>query len=308
MPSSISSSKSPPRISATHRTILLVLAGLVLIGVVTEGMARYGLHRISRISRRIGQEYQDARTLPTYSASGKPTLLLVGNSLLLFAVDYPALKAGLSEKYDVHRFVIEQTEYLEQYYILRKLFRDGSRPHDIVLCVSVNHLISDSTRGEFVSRYLDPVDILELSRREHFSATTTSGQLFAHWSDWYANRAEIRNVILGHALPDVQDLTTVLAWRQASKVTSAEVQQKADLRLKEIKALCDQYGSRLTILVPPALAEDHADVMRADGEAMDVRVLVPEKAGEMQRSLFLDGFHLTPTGAAQFTAKLQPQL
>ncbi len=67
-------------------------------------------------------------------------MLLFGNSLLLEGVDYPALRNALSDEYDVHRLIFEQTEYLDQYYVLRRLFRHGARPHDVVLCISARAL------------------------------------------------------------------------------------------------------------------------------------------------------------------------
>ena len=234
-------------------------------------------------------------------------MLLLGNSLLLEGVDYPSLRNALAQKYDVHRLVIEQTEYLDQYYLLRTLFREGSRPHDVVLCASVNHLIGDENRGDFMARYMDGIDIISLSRRKRLDATTTSSYLFAHWSEWFANRAELRNVLLGHTMPDMGDLTVVLGWRPAPKVTAEDVQLKAAPRLKELKALCDTYGSRLTILIPPSLKEDYAGVIEQLGSEMEIRVLVPEPAGAMASSLFHDGFHLAPTGAAVFTAKLEAE-
>jgi hypothetical protein len=226
----------------------------------------------------------------------------------LEGVDYPALKARLSDKYDVHRLVVEQVEYLELYYILRKLFRQGSRPYEVVFCISVSHLTGDATRGDFVAKYIDPVDIMDLRQRKHLDATTTSNYLFAHWSDWYANRVEIRKVLLGYVMPDMRDLTTVLAWRRAPKISVSEVQQKGEPRLVELKTLCDQYGSRLTILIPPVLSDDHADVVREEGATLGMRVLIPEKPGALEPSQFRDGLHLNSAGAALFTEKLQPEL
>ena len=116
----------------------------------------------------------------------------MGNSLLLEGVDLDSLCANLALKYDVHRLVIEQTEYLDLYYVLRKLFRSGSRPHDVVLCLSVPHLIADENRGEYMAQYMDARDVAALSRRKGLDATTTSNYFFAHWIDGYATRAEFR--------------------------------------------------------------------------------------------------------------------
>jgi hypothetical protein len=308
MPSSTSSSETRAQERKTIRSIGVLLVGIVLIGLASEVATAFGVHRVSKIMGRTLEEYRDSQTLQSYSAAAKPTMLLFGNSLLLEGVDYPALKNALSEEYDVHRLVFEQTEYLDQYYVLRRLFRHGVRPHDVVFCTSVQHLIGNDTRGEFMAQYMDPIDIASLGRRRHMDATTISSLMFAHWSGWFAYRAETRKVVLGHVMPDVRDLATTLGSRPASRISPDEVRVKAAPRLRELKALCDQYGSRLTILVPPSLAQDHAEILTFLGEDAGIRVLIPEQPGAMNASFFRDGFHLTPAGAAIFTAKLQSEL
>jgi hypothetical protein len=315
MPSSTSSSEAIARADtasvrsrASDRSIWVILAGICLIGVTFEAIAVFGLHRMSRIEHRIDEEYRDVLALPAYSSANTPTMLLLGNSLLLEGVDLDSLRTSVAGKYDVHRLVIEQTEYLDLYYVLRKLFRSGSRPHDVVLCLSVPHLIADDNRGEFMARYMDTVDVAALSRRKGMDATTTSNYFFAHWSDWYANRAEIRKFVLGAILPDARDLATVLGYRPAPKIPIAEIEAKSAPRLLELKELCDQYGSRLTILVPPSLREDNVESLVKVGDKLGVRVLVPEPTSEANRSMFRDGVHLNPAGAQIFTTKLGSEL
>jgi len=315
MPSSTSSSEAIARADtasvhsrASDRSIWVILAGICLIGVTFEAIAVFGLHRMSRIEHRIDEEYRDVRALPAYSSADTPTMLLLGNSLLLEGVDLDSLRTSVAGKYDVHRLVIEQTEYLDLYYVLRKLFRSGSRPHDVVLCLSVPHLIADDNRGEFMARYMDTVDVAALTRRKGMDATTTSNYFFAHWSDWYASRAEIRKFVLGTILPDARDLATVLGYRPAPKIPIAEIEAKGAPRLLELKELCDQYGSRLTILVPPSLREDNVESLVKVGDKLGVRVLVPERTSEANRSMFRDGVHLNPAGAQIFTTKLGSEL
>ncbi len=291
-----------------RRAIWAVLVGLVVIALAAELMTVLGVHRVSKILRRTVEEYHDAEKLRAFSSRGKPTMLLFGNSLLLEGVDYPSLRDSLAENYDVHRLVFEQTEYLEQYYVLRALLRGGARPHDVLLCTSVSHLLENDLRGEFMSRYMDATDIASLGRRRHLDATTLSGMMFAHWSEWYAFRAETRKAVLGASMPRVRDLATTLAWRPAHWNTAQEVRTKTQPRLLELKALCDQYGVRLTVLVMPSLWEDHSDVLVSIGEANEIPVLVPETPGAMDRSMFRDGLHLNSAGATIFTAKLPSAL
>lgn len=291
-----------------RRSIWLILAGIVIIGVVCEVVTQSWFHRASKINRRIEQEYRDVSALPPYSASGEPTMLLLGNSLLLEAVDYPELKQALAQQYDVHRLVFEQTEYLEQYYVLRTLLRRGSRPRYVVLCISGNHLIGDGVRGEFMDRYLDAADIASLGMREHLDSTTMSSHFFAHVSDWFANRSEIRKVFLGTAMPDVRNLTTVLAWQPARSISAEEARHRAEPRLREFKELCDHYGVRLIVLVPPAMRDIDSGTLPSIAKVLDVPLIMPEKPGELSPTLFRDGLHLTPAGARIFTDQVRSQL
>jgi hypothetical protein len=305
MPLSISNSKAGLHAGATTRSICLVLIGVALMGAMVEGLARFALGRMSRIEHRIEQEYRGSLTIPAKTTSGQPTMVLLGNSILLEGVDFASFRSMMSSKYDVYRLVIEQTEYLDLYYILRTLFRRGSRPHDVVLCLGVDHLVGDNIRGEFTARYQDATDLADLVRREHLDATTTTNYFFAHWSGWFGTRTEIRKWLLARVMPDVGGLTTVLGFRPAPALSESEVRLKSEARLRELKTLCDEYGARLTIVIPPTLSkEDHAEVVSALGRELGIRVLIPVKAGTMEKSLFRDGFHLNSSGAEVFTAKL----
>ncbi len=48
-----------------------------------------------------------------------------------------------------------------------------------------------------MAQYMDAIDIASLGRRRHMDATTISSLMFAHWSDWFAYRAETRNARVG---------------------------------------------------------------------------------------------------------------
>ena len=132
--------------------------------------------------------------------------------------------------------------------------------------------------------------------------------MVAHYSEWFATRAEIRKVILGKALPNVGTLVTVLAWQKPRKLQEEDVLRLAPPRLRELKALCDSYGVHLAILVPPAIAADHAEVLASLAESDGIPVVVPAVAGSMDQALFRDTLHLNAAGAAIFTTKLENQL
>jgi len=80
-------------------------------------------------------------------------------------------------------------------------------------------------------------------------------------------------------MPNVRDLATTFGWRTARPIEADEVRINAQPRLQELKALCDQYGVRLTVLVFPTLIEDHDDVLISLGKSNGIPVLVPEQPG-----------------------------
>jgi hypothetical protein len=63
--------------------------------------------RLSRIERREERGTQAASTLRLFTPNGLPTMLFVGNSLLLEGVDLDSLRDNLASQYTVSRFAIE---------------------------------------------------------------------------------------------------------------------------------------------------------------------------------------------------------
>ena len=152
MPLSISSSDPAATQSRATRALIWLLCILALLYGLVELAAGVGFPRISRIQRRITGEYRQARTLGPVQ-NGKPTLLLLGNSLLLEGLNYPKLRAGLAPEYEVSRFIVEQTQYFDWLFGLKRLFREGSRPRIVLLCLSTNHLLSPAVRGEYFAHF-----------------------------------------------------------------------------------------------------------------------------------------------------------
>jgi len=67
-------------------------------------------------------------------------ILLVGNSLLNEGVDFPQFTADMPTKWRIKRLVIESTTYIEWYYGLGRIFRDGARPDLVCLMLSWEQL------------------------------------------------------------------------------------------------------------------------------------------------------------------------
>src|SRR5438552_6110208 len=130
-----STSASDPGIERrARRAAWLLLAGCAVVALGAEAAARIALDRISKIQHRTMDEYRLARAIGTESPGGRPSVLIVGNSLLDEGVRFERVRDGLRQEWDARRFVVENTSYYDWYYGLKRLFREGARP-DIVIVV-----------------------------------------------------------------------------------------------------------------------------------------------------------------------------
>ena len=156
------------------RPVLYAAVLLALVAALLEFTGSYGFVHISRIQRRIASEYQAATHLrPIVSA--KPTLLVLGNSLLHEGFDLPEFQNAAHGDYLATRFIVEQTGYVDWYYGIRRLFHEGMRPRVILLGMSVNQFVGDGVRGEYFARYLlDTQDLPSVIEREKLAPTPAS--------------------------------------------------------------------------------------------------------------------------------------
>lgn len=179
-----------------YRTwIALAVACLVLLCLSLEAATRVGFRRISRIESRIASQYTAASTLRR--TPGKKTILFLGNSLPLEGINVPYLQRALGKGTICVPFFIEQTQYLDWYFGMRRLFQEGSRPDTVVLSMNISHLVSPAIRGDYSAYYLfRAADIPEIGRETQSGMTATSGLLLSHFSLFYAGRTPLRNFLL----------------------------------------------------------------------------------------------------------------
>ncbi len=311
MPSSTFNSESKhasasPRL---QRAALALLVCALLVFVAVEGAARFGLQRVSRIHRRILQEAAEARNITQPADGARSRVLFVGNSLLLEGMDMDRLKAGLDARYEPQRYVVESTYYLDWLYGLRKLFREGMRPAEVVLSLNAAQLTARTMRGDFSSYMMfDAQDIWPAARDSGADLTTTSGLFMAHYSEFYAARAELRTVLMFRFAPPV-----VALWHDA--VEKPGVFPPDDLmipvmmeRYRKLNELCGRYGSKFVFLVPPTRQAGDTAMLRA-GEQSGIQVLRPIPNYSLSADYYRDGgLHLNAKGAALFTAAIVDEL
>lgn len=294
----------------TARTgIIVLLTGLALILLGLELVSPVILTHLSRIERRVETETQAAHSLRPFTSDGRPTVLLVGNSLLLEGVQLEELQHTLAPQYEVSRLAIEQTHYLDWYFGLRRLLEEGARPSMIVLTLATDQLASRFTLGEsFAHRQMSAVDFPLAVRNAKLDKTTASTYWLAHWSNWLADKGFIRQDVMILLVPNFRLLAARIADHGAHVGDSAVLLETAKQRLPELHDLAQTYGVRIVLLVPPTLRQDHAQEVQDLGNKAGVSVWVLSAPGEFQPNLFSDGFHLNAQGSEIFTTRLANQI
>ena len=311
MRSSISSSEpltapAPPRAAHEYaRWSVYALLCLALFCAGIEGLTRFGFSHISRIEARIATDHKAALAI---RKSSRPTVLLVGNSLMLEGIDASRLRESLASAAYVVSFPIEQTQYLDWYYGLRRLFADGSQPDLVVLCMNAEHLISPRIRGDYSAYYLFRLaDIPEIRREIHYDLTKTSGLVLSHFSLFYAGRSPLRNFVLVSTDRAYASLLQRIAGTPAPIRPDAEMERMSEARLGELQALCSSHKARFAYLLAPGFGTGEGALVQA-GVQSRTDVMIPFHLNALSRDKFRDGFHLNASGAQLFTDQVAGML
>jgi hypothetical protein len=275
--------------------------------VVLELGTRFAFAHISRIEHRIRTEHANAVAIR--HQPGARSVLLVGNSLPLLAVDMDQLEKALPNQIRPYRFVIESTQLFDWKFGLRRIFADGARPDVIVVSVGATFMLPTAIRGDYSSYYLfRTADIHELADSLGYDNTRRSNLYFARYSLFFAGRAPLRNFILNRADPAYAELLHTLGNVPGRRGRSDAIEAASRSRLAAMKALAATYNATLVLLIPPGFARaEEPAVLRGAAEA-GVPVIAPVAQGAWGEEMFSDGFHLNPAGAKEFTRLLAPQL
>jgi hypothetical protein len=302
----VRSSTSNSEIRGATRAIAVLLVGLSLYCGSLELVTRLGFSRISRLQRRVYQDLRAARSLPPSTTGDAPTMLVVGNSLLLDGVDGAALKKELAPSYLVFLLPIVNTQFEDWYFGLRRLFSDGSRPQVVVVCLSTRQMMSRATDGEYFAHFLmQQDDIFWVKRESQLDNTMTSAYFFANRSAWLGSRAQIRNWLLQEIMPDLERLISYFPGKTPPMPEPGHLVAGVLPHLRALDQLCKANGARLVIVVPPILNPDDASAEVKEAAARErIPVLVPLHPAEVTPEDFHDGFHLNSHGAARFTQSL----
>jgi hypothetical protein len=291
------------------RYSVLLLTVLALVSLGLELATRRTLSHVSEVGQRLNSEQASAEEI-RQSGEGPVPVLIVGNSLLGSGVDPQLLDNRLRPEHHLVRFVVEDTNYLDWYYGLNRLFREGARPKTVLLMLSPRQLAATTVRGDIFGRVLlDPRDVLQVKHDSASDNTTTGGFLFATVSEFYGFRSEIRKWFLLRLLPDFPDLTARLRPVALPLPADDELESRIQPRLERMARLCADYGAQLVLVLPPDNdANDGSSAVFQAARANNIPVVVPFGPGELPPTLYSDGVHLNAEGAAVFTRVLGSSL
>jgi hypothetical protein len=305
MPSSISGSKS--KAIAYAKALAAICALLIL---VFEIASVYLLNHRSGTYARISRQYAEALTIRPAGAGEPPSVLMVGNSLLLHGVQLDRLQEMTSSRMRVYPIFLEATGYYDWLYALHGLFLRGARPRVVVLGVGVNYFLENGVRQDYAPMlFFNTRDTLAVASDLQLDRTATSNLLLAHSSTFWDTRSAIRTQVLNHMVPHLENLFSLVNQRPAVP-EGREFAEMSIPRLQRLRELCEANGARLILLVPPTLAsEDAVSRMAAAAQAAGVEVSVPVDPAALSAKFYQpDGMHLNPDGAMIFTSALAKDL
>jgi hypothetical protein len=305
MPSSISGSKS--KAIAYAKALAAICAVLIL---VFEIASVYLLNHQSATYARISKQYDDALKIRRGTAGEPPSVLMVGNSLLLHGVQLSRLQELTASRMHLYPIFLEATGYYDWLYALHGLFLRGARPQVVVLGVGVNYFLENGVRQDYAPMmFFNARDTLAVAADLKLDRTAASNLLLAHSSPFWDTRSAIRMQVLNRIVPHLEDLFSLVN----QKPTVPDGREFAEItipRLERLRELCEANGARLILLVPPTLDSENAvNEMTAAAQAAGVEVSVPIDPAALSAKFYQpDGMHLNRDGAVLFTSALAKDL
>jgi hypothetical protein len=302
---SISSSKPA---ALFYAKVLVVICGIFVVGL--EVFSVYVVKHHSFTYARVSRQYDEAINVRP-SKPGEPmSVLLVGNSLLLYGVDVDRLHELTSGRMRIYPIFLEATGYYDWLYGLRRLFRRGARPEVVVVGLPVDLFLGTGVRQDYSPLMLfDVRDILGVASDLRLDNTATSNLLLAHSSTFWDRRSVLRTQVLRRIVPHLEDLFSLIKTVPTIP-QGPEFEAVATSRLRTLSELCEANGAKLIILVPPTPSSESAvRQMAITSEKAGVQTFVPIDPGALSSKFYQpDALHLNSEGAALFTSALATDL
>lgn len=309
MPSSTFSSETTAAAvrPASRKSIALLLVTIALLLLAFEAGTRMVIERKSKVQREVNEEYAKAIAIRKGDASHPKQLLVVGNSLVGFGIDMPALQRSLPSGWQAHEFWIYNTNYDDWYFGLRRLLADGSRPDAIAIVMAAMNWNASGIRGDYSSQYLfRSADIPAVQSQLGLDRSTASGLLLSRFSKAYALRGEVRKIILNQIIPDLPRMYALFQPGPARHIPDERVVEVASRRMASYKDVAAAYGIPIIAVVPPITPpnEEYHSALRTAASRAGIQIAIPTEARNLPPSDFADDIHLSKRGASVFTEQL----
>jgi hypothetical protein len=210
---------------------------------------------------------------------------------------------------------VDNTSYMDWYYGLRRVVRNGAKPTLVVVGGRNAHFLASQARGRFFAHYiLDWKDLWHAASKTGANATAFSNMGLAQLSAFYGSREEIFKRWLTLVLPSFEDLGPRMVMNDSGGRPAAQPDDVAVIapRLDELRALCASCGAQLIIWIPPMPRDGaNAGLICEIGYRNGIRVippLPPAPQASWKPEDFADGFHMTSVAARRFTSQFAGEL
>jgi hypothetical protein len=274
--------------------------------IFSDYLVKHHSFTYARVSRQYGEALKVRPSRPGEPAS----VLMVGNSLLLYGVDVDRLHELTSGRMRIYPIFLEATGYYDWLYGLRRLFRRGARPQVVVVGLPVDFFLGTGVRQDYSPLMLfDARDVLGVASDLRLDNTATSNLLLEHSSTFWDRRSALRAEVLRQIVPHLEDLFSLIKTMPTIP-QGPEFEAVAISRLRTLRELCEANGAKLIILVPPTPSSESAvRQMAIASQKAGVQTFVPIDPGALSARFYQrDALHLNPEGAALFTSALATDL
>jgi hypothetical protein len=310
MPSSIFNSEHSLGHARIDRFTIALLCTAFALLALTEAVSVLAFDRTSNVERRELSERRTLLGVRDPETSDDPHIAVLGNSLMLEGVDVPFLRAKIEPTYIPVPYFVLATNYYDWFFGLKRLFAEGMRPRYVVLGLSPNQLAAPGIKGDYSARYLfQRSDLIDVVRQTHMDATSASGFLLAHYSEYYSTREITRGFFMSRVLPGVGELLhSRLGTFRDPEIKEAVLEPLAADRLTALDQLCRANGSHFVLVIPPSYQKG-AQIIKQAGHERGIAVLVPVTDDEFDASYYQsDGVHMNGKGSRVFTGRLAASL
>jgi hypothetical protein len=292
--------------SPHHLAVWILVGGFVVICLLTEVLSGLLLDRSSMTQQRIDVQMPAVLSL-RHGNRTKTSILLVGNSVLVYAINPRLLKTDLGINCEIAPLFIEATSYYDWYYGLRRIFAEGAQPDVVIVGLPATTFLETQVRSDYFSAtLLNRRDVLRLSRDLHYSWTEMTSLFVGTLSSFWGHRGVIRARVLSIFFPDSKLRGLARDRPPKSTMTDAQIDKElrnvASYRLVALAALCADHKAQLAILLPPvASGNDHFKTFFEIASAAGAKVLLPISSETLRPRDFPDGGHLGSNLVDNFT-------